>query len=129
MHTVTIDVIREEVLEYCRILDAPKELVHYAVLGRENSTELGDPHIEIDEEGYHYVVLERGEENLRKTTKEYEELIYWIIEFIAYRMASTHAALQRLPPDGFFKARKEKHLELLKEINEDFYIKKLEEYT
>ncbi len=36
------------------------------------------PHLEVDELGYHYVVVERGMELKRSTTRDLDELCYWI---------------------------------------------------
>jgi hypothetical protein len=127
MPAISIDEIREIVTEYCRQINASEYVIRNAVL--DHTTHFADPHIEIHGEEYHYVSVERGKEILRKTTKVLDELLYWIMEGITSGMASTHAARQRLPDGGFFEARKEKQLELLRQINEDFYIKKINEST
>ena len=42
----------------------------------------GDPHIEIDKKGYHYVIWERGSEHERKTTENLDELMFWLIKIL-----------------------------------------------
>jgi hypothetical protein len=125
MPVISIDEIREIITEYCRQINASEYVIRNAVL--DHTTHFADPHIEIYNEEYHFVSVERGKEIFRKTTKELDELLYWIMEGITSGMASTHAALQKLPNGGFFEERKEKQLELLSQINEEFYIKKKNE--
>jgi hypothetical protein len=123
--TISINEIREIITEYCKIIKAPEYVIRNAVL--DHTIHFADPHIEIHGEVYHFVSVERGKEIFRKITKELDELLYWIMEGVTSGMASTYAAEQRLPDDGYFIARKEKQLELLKEIKEEFYLKKINE--
>ena len=66
------------------------------------------PHIEVDACGYHVVVVERGEEQERRTTFDYLELLYWIFCHITFEMA--------LPSPSWNR----KQIELLKMIHPDF---------
>lgn len=52
------------------------------------SRDMAYPHIEIDRLGkLHYVVIERGQENVRLTTTNLDELLYWIFDGITFSMA------------------------------------------
>ncbi|WCL51042.1 Imm63 family immunity protein [Leptospira sp. GIMC2001] len=53
------------------------------------SKDFAHPHIEVDVNGFmHFVVVERGHEIRRKTTKDLDELLYWIFEDITYAMST-----------------------------------------
>ncbi len=54
------------------------------------------PHIEIDDFGYHYVIVEQGQELERKTTLDVENLLYWIFENITFSMASDYELNNRV---------------------------------
>ena len=47
----------------------------------------GRRHIETDARGYHYVVVERGVELSRETTREIQELLYWAARDLTFNMA------------------------------------------
>lgn len=99
----SIPFIRKKITDYCRIIRAPKKLVHFAVL--EHSTHLGDPHIEIDDSAYHFIVCERGKETFRRTTTDLNELLYWIMSDITASMASRFAASNRSRNKDFYYRR------------------------
>lgn len=64
---------------------------------RSTPTGFGDPHIEIDERGYHYVTWERGSGHRRSTTENLEELLYWLMKDITFSMASAYELKNRIP--------------------------------
>jgi len=50
----------------------------------------GTPCVMIDDEGYHYVLSERGNEFERRTTKDINLLMYWIARDVVSRIAYRH---------------------------------------
>jgi hypothetical protein len=55
------------------------------------------PHIESDARGYHYVVVERGQELRRDTTADFDELLYLIFQAVTFSLACSYEAAHRVP--------------------------------
>lgn len=71
------------------------------------------PHIEVDKNGFHFVVVERGQELERKTTRNRRELIYWIFESVSFSEAIRFEAKNRIEGEDFRRqlfARQEQQL-------------------
>ena len=88
---------------------------------RSTPSGFGDPHVEIDNKGSHYVIWERGREHERRTTEELDELLYWLMKDIVFRMASDYELHHRIPNQDFRRLLFNTKLNLLKRINADFY--------
>lgn len=54
------------------------------------------PHIEVDARGYHYVIMERGEELSRVTTVELDELLYCIFKDVTFDLAGKYELKHRV---------------------------------
>lgn len=54
------------------------------------------PHIESDARGYHYVVVERGQELRRDTTRDLDELLYQIFESVTFSLACEYELAHRV---------------------------------
>jgi dipeptidase len=87
---------------------------------RASSDGFGTPHIEIDENGYNYVVSERGEEFERRQTKDIDKLLYWIFNEIVFIMASDYELENRKPNEDFRKQLFAKQLELMEQLDSKF---------
>jgi hypothetical protein len=59
------------------------------------------PHIEVDSQGYHYVVVERGEELKRITTTSLDDLLYHIFEAVTFSLAGDYEVTHRIPGQDF----------------------------
>lgn len=59
------------------------------------------PHIETDTRGYHYVVVERGEELRRDTTTDLDELLYQVFEGVTFTLACADATAHRVAGRDF----------------------------
>ncbi len=77
----------------------------------------GSPHVEINENDYHYVVTERGVENSRRTTKEPNEILYWMISDITFWMAVDFELKHRIEGRDFRRLMFAKQLELLQKAH------------
>ncbi len=79
----TLDDIQQAVLKLARRIDVPGYFL--PTYGHA----MGDarPHIEVDQRGFHFVIVERGQELDRKTTLDPNELAYWIFETATFSMA------------------------------------------
>ena len=51
------------------------------------SRDFGYPHIEVKDGLYHYVVVERGEERERRSSADFDDLVYWIFKSVTQSMA------------------------------------------
>ena len=54
------------------------------------------PHIESDSRGYHYVVVERGQELRRDTTSDLDELLYQVFESVTFSLACDYEGRHRV---------------------------------
>ncbi|MHA3774771.1 Imm63 family immunity protein [Verrucomicrobiota bacterium sgz303538] len=55
------------------------------------------PHVEVDSRGYHYVVIERGQELRRDITRNLDELLYQVFESITFNVACDYELAHRIP--------------------------------
>ncbi|UEG17596.1 Imm63 family immunity protein [Pantoea ananatis] len=53
---------------------------------------VGMPYLEISGEAYHFVACERGIELIRKSTLDYEDVLYWFTDDGVRALASEYAA-------------------------------------
>ena len=74
----SISTIRKKVRELGKKINAPKHLLSV----RTTSNGFGSPYIEINKNGYNYVVSERIVEFKREQTKDFSVLSYWIFKYI-----------------------------------------------
>ena len=53
------------------------------------------PHIEVDARGYHFVVVERGQELRRMTTSVLNDLFYAVFEGVTFSLATAYELVHR----------------------------------
>ncbi len=101
--------IESKVNELSRIIKAdPKLLPTYGY-----TEDFAHPHIEVDDKGMHFVVIERGQEIYRKTTNNIDKLLYWIFESITFSISSDFELKNRNKREDFRKIMFSKQEELL----------------
>jgi hypothetical protein len=85
LELATLAQIRTEVERRASIIGASgnSELPTYG-----ETRDFGYPHIEVDGRGYHWVVVERGEERKRITTPDLDELLYAVFRPLTQHLAS-----------------------------------------
>jgi len=71
------------------------------------------PHIETDSRGYHYVVVERGQELSRATTRSVDDLLYLVFSSVTFRLACDYELAHRLPTRDFRRLLFARQIELL----------------
>lgn len=71
------------------------------------------PHIEVDKEHYHYVVVERGQELQRKSTSNFQELLYWIFADTTHNLAFAYELKNRVEDQDCRRTAFPKQVELL----------------
>jgi hypothetical protein len=60
-----------------------------------HSADGGRPHIEVDHRGFHYVVVERGEEQSRETTNAPDDLLWHVFQAVTFSLASDYECAHR----------------------------------
>lgn len=71
------------------------------------------PHIEVDLGGYHYVIVERGQEISRVTTHELDELLYYVFEAVTFALACQYELKHRVKNQDFRRLLFRRQIELL----------------
>jgi len=105
--------LRTRINRLARKIEAPRQ--HLPTYG--HSQDFGRPHIESDQ-AYHFVVVERGQEWERRTTRDLDELLYWVFSSVTFGMASEFELRNRIPNADFRRALFRKQLDLLGNLDE-----------
>jgi hypothetical protein len=96
-HILWHDQIRSCIDRLARKIGAPPQtLPTYG-----HSEDAGRPHIEADWKAYHFVVVERGQELERRTTRDLDELFYWVFKGVTFDMACQFELRNRIPNADF----------------------------
>jgi Immunity protein 63 len=61
-----------------------------------SSEDFARPHIEVDPRGYHYVVVEHGQELRRVTTSDLDELLSHIFDSVTFELACSYELAHRI---------------------------------
>ncbi|MFX1495892.1 MAG: Imm63 family immunity protein [Promethearchaeota archaeon] len=112
----SISTIRRKVKEYGKRINAPNHLLSIHTI----SDGFGTPYIEIDKNGYNYVISERGIEYERRRTKDIEKLLYWIFEQIVFIMANEYELENRKSGEDHRRQLFAKEMELMKKLDMKF---------
>jgi len=109
----TLDDLRKAIKRIASIISVPK----YLLPTYGTSRDFGHPHIEVDQRGYHYVVVERGEELERRTTKDPHELLFWVFDSITHCMSFDFELNHRVEGQDSRRIGFQKQLKLLGAID------------
>lgn len=90
MHTLAA--IEKRIRDFGKLVDAPDALL--PTFGR--SDDGARPHVEVDGRGYHFVVVERGQELERITTSDFDELLYRVFDTVTFSLASRYESARRV---------------------------------
>jgi hypothetical protein len=77
------------------------------------STDGAHPHIEVDARGYHYIVIERGEELSRVTTSDLDELLYCVFKDVTFELAGIYELKHRVENQDSRRLMFKRQVELL----------------
>lgn len=108
--------IKSEVLFLANKINAPSNTLPTFGVSRD----FGYPHIEVDEINYHYVIVERGQEQYRRSTSSYTELLYWIFSNIAFQLAFDYELRNRIENRDCRRIAFPKKIEIMNSISPDF---------
>ena len=78
------------------------------------------PHIEIDSGGYHFVVVERGQEISRVTTNELDQLLYHVFEAVTFSLACQYELENRVKHQDFRRLMFRRQIELLSMLSPEW---------
>ena len=84
------------------------------------SEDFARPHIEVDEEGMHFVVVERGKEEFRLTTDDIEKILYRVFSGVCSMMSYEFELKNRDETKDFRRMAFKKQEELLGMLNPDW---------
>jgi Immunity protein 63 len=106
-----------------------------AVLGAEGNSlpsygrtrDFGYPHIEIDSQGFHYIVVERGNELFRITTPDLDELLYHVFSDVTFDLACRYEVQRRVPGKDFRRLMFDRQIELLAKLSPAWAERRLKE--
>lgn len=88
----------------------------------------GTPHVERVDEGYDYVVTERGRELERRTASTENELLYWLMDDVVTGIALQLELESRIPNQDSRRQWFSKSVELLERLDPDWGRRKEQEY-
>jgi len=80
----------------------------------------GSAHLEVVNAKFHYVVTERGSEFERKTTTEKDQLLYWFVSDLVFRLASNYELKNRIQGQSFRRLLFAKEIELMESLNKNW---------
>lgn len=80
----------------------------------------GSPHVEIKDGQYHLITTERGLELSRRSTKEKDELLYWLISLDTFWMGVEFELQNRIEGQDFRRLLFARQIELLKRVDSDW---------
>jgi len=87
------------------------------------------PHIETADGGYHYVVVERGQELERRTTQDYSELLFWIFHDVTFQLAVDYELEHRVEDQDCRRIIFPRQVELMARLGPDFARRSSEHIT
>jgi len=105
--------IEEDVLRLAKLIGATRNQL--PTYGR--TRDFAYPHIEVDARLYHYVIVERGQELERKSTSNYDELLYWIFSDATHSLAFEYELRHRIEDQDCRRIAFPKQIELLNLIS------------
>ncbi len=90
---LTLAEIEAEMRRLLPVVEADEELL--PTFGR--SADVARPHVEVNARGYHWVVVERGQELERFTTRALDALLEKHFEGVTFEIASRYEQANRVP--------------------------------
>lgn len=105
----SLDEIKSEIDRLAAQIGAPDNLLptyRYSIDG-------AHPHIDVDLNGYHYVVVERGQEISHVTTHNLDELLFQVFKDITFELACAYELKHRVQHQDFRRLLFQYQIELL----------------
>lgn len=112
----SLSAIEAEVTRLASRIEAPATLL--PTFG--HSEDFARPHVEVDSRGYHFVVVERGQELQRVTTVDLDALLYMIFEDVTFSMASDWELRHRVDGQDTRRLLFRRQVELLASLSPEW---------
>jgi len=109
MSTLSQATLQRHYRSACERLGVPNDRFPYQTCPAHD----GSPHVEISGGHYHYVVTERGVELERRTTRDANQLMFWLLADVTFSLACEFELAHRLPGRDFRRVLFAKQVELL----------------
>lgn len=87
------------------------------------------PHIEVNAQGYHFVVVERGQELKRITTLDWNDLLYRIFEGVTFSVAFDYELAHRVENRDCRRLGFQRQVELLSQLSEEWGLREAQEHA
>lgn len=120
----TTSAIKSRYYSIARQLKAPAAHVHFATTPQHD----GSPHIEQKGGDFCYVVTERGTDYERRRTADTDELLFWLVSDLTWRVAIDYELRHRVPGKDVRRLLFKRHLELLARVKREWSQRKTAEY-
>ena len=114
-----MEFIKSQILKLANKINAPDV---YLPTFR-SSEDFARPHIEKTGNTYHWVVVERGQELERKSSDDINEILFHVFQAVTFEMACKWEVQNRKEDEDSRIQLFQKQEELLKLIDEDYYLK------
>lgn len=124
MTELSIEKIQQEFRGYCRRIDPA--LAHATI--QTSRSDDGTSHLEISDNAYHYITTERGLILSQKTTEDKDELLYWLVDDIAWGRARAYEFKHRIKGESFRRQLFTKNIEFLNKANPAWAERKQREF-
>jgi hypothetical protein len=92
------------------------------------TVDFGRPHIEVDSRAYHWVVVERGEEQTRFTTPKFDELLYRVFKSVTFDVACAHELAHRVESQDSRRLMFQRQVELLGRLSESWALREAQDH-
>ena len=92
------------------------------------STDHARAHLEVDGRGYHLVVVERGVEESRTTTRDLDELLFLVFKAVTLAMASDHERAHKVETTDPRRVLFARQIELLARLSPEWAKREAEEH-
>jgi hypothetical protein len=109
MSLLSLDEIEREVKRRAEVIGATGNML--PTYG--HSDDLARPHIEVNEAGYHYVIVEKGQELSRVTTPDLDELLYHVFRHVTHELAGRYEQGHRVKEQDFRRVMFQRQIDLL----------------
>ena len=111
--TKTLQEIEAQVLMLARGIGA----AGYDLPSYGTSRDFAYPHVEVGGGLYHYVMVERGQEQSRRSSPRYDDLLYWIFSDVTHNLAFSYELKHRVRHQDARRIAFARQIELMRRIS------------
>ncbi len=125
MSFATLEDIRAEIERRAALIGAASD---WSLPTYGQSSDFARPHIEVDQRGYHFVVVERGRELKRKTSPDLDELLFEVFQSVTFSLACEYEVAHRVRGQDFRRLMFARQVELLSQLSPQWAQRRAEEH-